>query len=81
MYEQFAHVAVSSLADTEKPLLSAGRVFSRHNAEPRGQIAGFLELPTVSNGSKECSRAQWLRRRRPCRGCNRPQARLRDLVD
>ena len=58
MHEQFAHVAVSSLVDTEKPLLSAGRVFSRHEAEPRGQIAGFVELSTVSNGSKECSRPQ-----------------------
>jgi hypothetical protein len=49
MYEQFAHVAVSSLADTEKPLLSSGRVFSRHEAEPRGQIAGLR--PVTSPGS------------------------------
>ena len=55
MYEQFAHVAVSSLTDAEKLLLSAGRVFPRHEAEPRRQIAGFLELPTVANRCKERS--------------------------
>jgi hypothetical protein len=58
MYEQFAHVAVPSLADAEKLLLPAGRVFPRHEAEPRRQIAGFLELPSTANRCKKCSRPQ-----------------------
>src|SRR5690606_1826297 len=45
-------------ADAEKLLLSAGRVFPRHEAEPRRQIAGFLELPSTANRCKKCSRSQ-----------------------
>jgi hypothetical protein len=58
MHEKFANIAVSPLADAEKLLLSAGRVFPRHEAEPRGQIAGFLELPSTANRCKKCSRPQ-----------------------
>jgi len=53
MHEQFAHVAVSSLADTEKPLLSAGRVFSRHEAEPRGALTAMLERRRIASGRHE----------------------------
>ena len=58
MNEELAHIAVSPLADAEKLLLYAGRVFPRHEAEPRCQIASFLELSAVSNGSQERSCAQ-----------------------
>lgn len=34
MYEHFANVAISSLADAEKLLLSSGRVLARHQAQP-----------------------------------------------
>ncbi len=58
MDEQFAHVAVSPLADAEKLLLAAGRVFPRDKAQPRSEIAGLLELSTAANGCKKCSGSQ-----------------------
>jgi len=58
MYKQFAHVAVSSLANADKLLLSAGGIFPRHEAQPRSEIAGLLELPTVANGGEQCRRTQ-----------------------
>ena len=51
MNEELAHIAVSPLADAEKLLLSSGRVFPWHKSQPRGQIASFLELSAVANGS------------------------------
>lgn len=58
MYEKLANIAVSPLADAEKLLLSSGRVFPLHKAKPRCQIASFLELSAVSNGSQERSCTQ-----------------------
>jgi hypothetical protein len=40
----FENKAVSLLADAEKLLLSANRVFPQYETEPRSQIAGFLIL-------------------------------------
>ena len=58
MNEELANIAVSPLADAEKLLLPSGRVFSRHKAQPCGQITRFLELSAVSNSSKQCGRTE-----------------------
>ena len=58
MNEELAHIAVSPLTDAEKLLLSAGRVLPRHEAEPRRQIAGFVELLSTTNRGQKCGGSQ-----------------------
>lgn len=54
MNEELADVAVPALADTEELLLAAGRVFSRDEAQPCGQIASLLELASAANSCQKC---------------------------
>ncbi len=58
MNEELAHIAVSPLADAEKFLLSSGRVFPWHEAQPGGQITSSLELSAVANRCKKCGGSQ-----------------------
>ncbi len=58
MDQQFTDVAIASLADAEELLLPSRRVFSRHKAQPCGQITRFLELSAVSNCSKQRCRTE-----------------------
>ncbi len=58
MDQQFTDVSITSLADAEKLLLASRRVFSRHKAQPCGQVTRFLELSAVSNSSEQCCRTE-----------------------
>lgn len=53
MYEQFANVAISSLADAEKLPLASGRVRARHQAQPSSYVAGF-RLPSTADRRQKC---------------------------
>ena len=49
MDQQRAQVRIAALADTQKAAFASGRVLSRHNAEPRCQLAATLELSRIAN--------------------------------
>lgn len=58
MDQHLANLALASLADAEKLLLAPGRVSSRHEAEPRCQVTGLLELSTTAYDCQKCGRVQ-----------------------
>lgn len=58
MNEELVDVAVPALVDTEELLLAAGRVFSRDEAQPCGQIASLLELASAANSCQKCRGTQ-----------------------
>jgi hypothetical protein len=58
MDEKPPHIAVSSLADPEKRCLPAGRVFSRHKAQPGCEVARPSELSAVADRGEQGRRGQ-----------------------
>lgn len=58
MDDKPADVGVASLADPQQRCLPAGRVLSRHEAEPSRQVTRFSELGAVSRSRTQSRRDQ-----------------------
>lgn len=48
-----SQVFIAALADAEQLGLPAGRVFARHEAEPRSEITSLAELTSGTGGGQQ----------------------------
>ena len=51
--EKFAQVAIAHLRDPAQPVLSAGRILSRHQSEPGRELTRSPELGRICDGCRQ----------------------------
>ena len=58
MDDQPAHITVSALTDREKSLLSSGRMFCGHKAQPSRHVLSLAELAAIPRCRNKCGCAK-----------------------
>src|SRR6476469_127848 len=58
MYDELAQVFVASFADPEQPWLPTGRILSRYQTEPSGEIAPTRKRRSIANRGRQGGRIQ-----------------------